>query len=455
MDFDINKYRQAQMDMLEESGQEDELEKFKRLAAQNPIDEPKSSGDSLLDEQPLHIQERRKPDLQSMALQLAKQKQMEQDDEKSKLESAIDGRRDLLKRLGMIQAMQQLGQSISGGQSGVFNFKDPAMDTLKESAKLDLKDARSRLSAYQKAQLGSDKGRYQTKTITKDGKNYLYTFDTATKKLSKLQEQDPVSGKVTDITPGYALGTFEDAFGNDFLLNKGTGERKRIGVGAGYSEEESKLLKKKPTLATLRSLRPKLADEATKVVNEYNKDLEKERSFASDLEQARKLVDKDIPSAAGSLYRLLARSIGREVGTLTESDVRAFSGNPSIQNQLVKGFKKYILGTGELSELDKKEFAQLIKTAGVGVSDIIRGRTIYYAKKLKNTTNIDNVDVLRSMLAAEEMVPANVKDQRKEQAITPIMNIESGEVKHFKSDVADQLLKKKDKDGKLLFKEVK
>ena len=163
------------------------------------------------------------------------------------------------------------------------------------------------------------------------------------------------------------LGEFNTAFGvptkeNDFIKDPTTGLMLRFNRSSETFEPIPG--QTTGTNATLSiPVNRELFNDAQKrfdadvVVKEYKKTMDS-------LGNTSALLESNNPAAIGALFSNMARSVGKEVGALTNEDIARVVGDPAIAASLYRWYNKRIdmfRGKGQLGEKDIKDFRGLYK----------------------------------------------------------------------------------------------
>lgn len=225
---------------------------------------------------------------------------------------------------GMIAGDAGTGAEVAG--AGLLDVNKNIIEQNKLKAK-SLRDKSSR-------QLASDKGRYQARTVEKDGKTYLVTYDTATGEF--LSPED-------EVLAGYKQTVRTDPTTDELIKVTGAGNIEEM-RGARPSPLTVKQKQEVGDL-TNRMLRdPKFRDA---------------RKTVSSTQRALALLDAGNPVADEGIKTIFPRMFG-EVGNLAVQEQERFSGSPELRRKFDRLFTKYERGT-----LTNEDRADLMEVAQV------------------------------------------------------------------------------------------
>ncbi|PCI45893.1 MAG: hypothetical protein COB41_00450 [Proteobacteria bacterium] len=205
---------------------------------------------------------------------------------------------------------------------------------------------------------------------------------------------DPKTGEIIEVRPG-------------------------VGVVGSLALEDTKTKASKdqePIDFTFEMLNPNQRKELKSIETQYMKDVEDSREFGDILANIGELVDADISAAIPAIKRQLARSVGKEVGVMTDKDVEAFSGDQSFLGALERFTK--LQATGRMTERDKDQFRGLIKIATVNLEKAMNIRGNYHSRRLKQRIPHATDDSLRSLLSLEASKPIILQEQSNKVRVT-------------------------------------
>jgi len=154
--------------------------------------------------------------------------------------------------------------------------------------------------------------------------------------------EDPMSDIRIVGTKAYALSQALDAEGNPILIDRAKGQAKQLkvpeltGVRAGakvYRDDEGKgVIDRDFQLSKVRQER------LDKISDDYNKYIDKVRTEVGQLRNFNTLTLENPEGALGIIRNLAARVLGKEVGALTEGDLKRVYGT----GKLTEKFKQFI-----------------------------------------------------------------------------------------------------------------
>lgn len=237
----------------------------------------------------------------------------------------------------------------------------------------------------------------QAKKITKDGKTVIFDpnlgqyIDPISKTPVNSGElipsyvrtvKDPLTGEIRELIPGEGIG--------QTVAGKPLGEVK---------PEDQKEYK----FNMLNSEQRKQFD---KIENDYMKDVADSREFGEILVSIDELVDSDISAAIPAIKRQLARSVGKEVGVMTDKDVAAFSGDQSLMGAL-RRFAK-LQTSGKMTEEDKRQYRGIIAIARRNIEKSMKNRGDYHINRLQQRIPGATAGSLGKMLSIEQSKPIGV-----------------------------------------------
>jgi hypothetical protein len=162
---------------------------------------------------------------------------------------------------------------------------------------------------------------------------------------------------------------------------------------------------------TYGMLNPKQREYFEKAETNYAKDIDDSREFGEILVSIGDLIDSDISAAIPAIKRQLARSVGKEVGVMTDADVKAFSGDQSFFGAMQRFAKMQAVGT--MTEKDKKEYRGILDIAGRNINKAIENRAGFHAQKLKQRLPTATMESLRSLLSVDASKPIGIQQDSK------------------------------------------
>lgn len=261
----------------------------------------------------------------------------------------------------------------------------------------------------------------QSQYMTKGGDPV--TFDPSTN-----QYMNPMTGQAVqsqDVVRNYVKTITDPRTGEIMEV--------RPGVGVVGSVTPTKKVPKKgePEVDyTYDMLNPNQKKTFAKIEDDFRKETEESREFSEILVNIEDLVDSDISAAIPAVKRQLARSVGKEVGVMTDRDVAAFSGDLSLMGALQRFAK--MQATGKMTEEDKKQYRGIIEITKRNINKAMDSRAKYHSGRIKaripNATNRS----INSLLAVEPMKmreerPETVKVRRKSDGMIKIVPADKAE----------------------------
>lgn len=243
-------------------------------------------------------------------------------------------------------------------------------------------------------QSGEGKGTFQQAPVIDPttGHQQLYKFDTRT------GEATPVGG----LSKAYAAQTRIDPYtGKLIAIQPGAPEKSPIQIGSG-----EKIPTEKRDIV-FQDLNPEQRKELKDVEKEYRADIKDSVEFGETLNGLNDLISADIPAAIPVIRRQLARSVGREVGVMTDRDVSQFSGDPSFLAALERFAK--MQATGKMTERDKQQYQQIMEMAQNNLRKSIDNRASYHVTRLSQRVPEATDTSLRNILAVEQSKPSGVQ----------------------------------------------
>lgn len=196
---------------------------------------------------------------------------------------------------------------------------------------------------------------------------------------------DPRTGEVVEVRPG--VGTVGS------LVSEIKGTEKTL-------PEEQKVD------VTYEMLTPNQRKDFKDVENQFMADIKDAREFGDTLEGIGDLVEADISAAIPAIKRQLARSVGREVGVMTDKDVEAFSGDQSLIGALERYAKMQLMGT--MTERDKSQYDRLISIARANLNEALKSRGRYHVNRLQNRIPGATEESLKSLMSVDASMPVGI-----------------------------------------------
>ena len=350
------------------------------------------------------------------------------------LDDVLNRRKDMLGKLALLRSANQIGQSIAGGQSGQFKVDQSGVSALENAADQDVKDFKTRQDAK-----GEKASRKMYRDLLKQQNPQLEVDDdvptthlqglikayakgsTSTKPFQQSQyvttEGDPVtfdpnvnkyinalSGE--DVKAGNVIRNYVKT-----VTDPLTGEVKEVRPGVGVVGTVAGAPKKAPTVVsesdrkdyTYEMLNKEQRKGLTDARKEYLKDIDDSREFGEVLMNVKSLIDSDISAAIPAIKRQLARSVGKEVGVMTDADVAAFSGDQSLVGALERFAK--LQATGKMTDEDKSQFMEIVSIAEQNLDRGVENRAKFHIGGLKNRLPDATEQSVRSLLSVEDSKP--------------------------------------------------
>lgn len=198
---------------------------------------------------------------------------------------------------------------------------------------------------------------------------------------------DPRTGEIIEVRPGVGM--------------VGTLASDAEGPGRTVPEEQK-------VDVTFEMLNPSQRKDFKEVEKEFMSDIKESREFGDTLEGITDLVNADISAAIPAIKRQLARSVGREVGVMTDADVAAFSGDQSLIGALERFAKMQASGT--MTQRDKDQYAQLINISRRNLGEALRNRSSYHIERLGNRIPGASQDSLKNLMSVDASMPLGIKE---------------------------------------------
>lgn len=357
------------------------------------------------------------------------------------LQAAQERRRDMLRNIGLIQAASQIGGAIASGQAGPIKTGAPGLDLLKQMAETEYEDVLTRKKEKgekEAADLYRDllKQQIPNLEISEDVpashlKGLLGNFRKASRAHQQSQymtkEGDPISfnpstNQYVNTLTGQPVQSGEVIRNYvKTVTDPKTGEIKEVRPGVGVVKTIAGAPEKRPREIgeadtkdyTYDMLNPKQRNYLKKTEDAYIKDINDSREFGELLANIDAMIDSDISAAIPAIKRQLARSVGKEVGVMTDKDVAAFSGDQSLAGA-VNRFAK-LQATGKMTDEDKQQFKEIMAIARRKLDQAIENRAGYHISKLKQRLPDATPTSLRSLLSVEASKPVGVEQDPKIQ----------------------------------------
>lgn len=240
----------------------------------------------------------------------------------------------------------------------------------------------------------SDKGTFQNAYyVDEKGNTGSYKFDTRTGEATPMQglskafaaqvRQDPRSNELIAIQPGAP----------------GSQPTQVTGPATGATKAEKKDL-------IFDDLNPKQRDELKEIEKEYRADVKDSVEFGETLSGLNDLINADISAAIPVIRRQLARSVGREVGVMTDQDVNQFSGDQSFVGALERFAK--LKATGKMTDRDKQQYGQIISIAQNNIRKAMDNRASYHSTRLGQRVPNASDSSLKQLLSVEQSKPSDI-----------------------------------------------
>lgn len=264
----------------------------------------------------------------------------------------------------------------------------------------------------------SDKGTFQNAYyVDEKGNPGSYKFDTRTGEATPMQglskafaaqvRQDPRSNELIAIQPGAP----------------GSQPTQVTGPGTGSPKAEKKDL-------IFDDLNPKQRDELKEIEKEYRADVKDSVEFGETLSGLNDLINADISAAIPVIRRQLARSVGREVGVMTDQDVNQFSGDQSFMGALERFAK--LKATGKMTDQDKQQYGQIITIAQNNIRKAMENRASYHSTRLGQRVPNASDASLKQLLSVEQSKPSGIQYEPDVIAYATKHNITNEKAQHIK-----------------------
>jgi hypothetical protein len=343
----------------------------------------------------------------------------------SELKRLQDTEQSNLRNIGLFQAADKISRSMAAGYGGKVEAADT--DILKEMATKPVKNYMDLLAKY-KEKTGASKGFQQTDYMTETGEPL--TFNPVENKFTNVLTGKPHTGQVIR---NY-VKTITDEEGRIREVRPGQGV---VGTLSGApSQTPTEQTQEKDY--TYEMLTPKQREYFADVEKEYATDIKDSREFGEILANVEDLVEADISAAIGAIQRQLARSVGREVGVMTDADVAAFSGDRSLIGAMQRFAKLKAMGT--MTEKDKDQYRQIIGIARRNLAKSMENRAGFHAAKLKQRLPDASQQSLFKLLSVDAAKPVGIQTQTPEGKIK--VQMEDGRAGFIDKDKVDAFKQK-------------
>lgn len=372
---------------------------------------------------------------------LEQYRKLQQFPEAGELRSAQEERRRQMRNLALLRAGSQIGQAFAGKYSGKFDVDDSGIKALEDIQKQkyeDVKETQKETGERASAKLYRDLIKERNPNLEIDPRvrvEHLKGLLTSFKQgVRPAQQSDYILGESHgDFPPGtpaifipeinaYTIpGTDMKVPANKLIRNytktitdPRTGEiiEVRPGIGsvgpiAGAPSKSPQVVSKEQEKDyTYEMLNPKQRELLSDLEKEYREDVKDSREFGETLAQADDLIDSDLSAAIPAIKRMLARSVGREVGVMTDQDVAQFSGDQSLIGAFQRFVKKQ--ATGTMTDEDKRQFKEIINIARRNVDRAMENRSGLQVSKLKQRLPDATPNSLKSLLSVQASKPAGL-----------------------------------------------
>lgn len=347
--------------------------------------------------------------------------------EEQKLKEYQDAELSNLRNVGLFQAADKIARSMAAGYGGQVEKADTGV--LEEMAKAPLKNYLETLKKYKESQ-ASAKGYQQSEYMTDTGDPV--TFDpNSNKYVNALTGESVPSGR---IIRNYTRTIVDPKTGEIKEIRPGQGVVGTIS-GAPSSEPAPKTDEKD---YTYEMLNPKQREYLAEVEKEYATDIKDSREFGEILANVEDLINSDISAAIPAIQRQLARSVGREVGVMTDRDVSAFTGDRSLIAALQRFAKMQI--EGKMTQRDKEQYRGIIDIVRKNLSKSMENRAGFHAAKIKQRLPDATQQSLMNLLSVDAAKPIGVQSQPVPQGKVKVQlpNGQSGFIDKDKVDAFKQ-----------------
>ena len=354
------------------------------------------------------------------------------------LKQAIMDRESQQRTSNLMKNFESIGQAIAGGQTGNFEVDQSYYDDLDRQAKdkiesikdkrdedekKALRDPKSDISAYARELASKSLGRpipdnisaaqleqlgINTRGTQTGNKRFQFqrVFDPATNQV-KLVKADTATG---EISPTDQIAGFSTQFKTDPRTGEVISLNPALGGKTGQiTGPESEKPKEEPKEVdyTYQMLNKRQQDGLKDAQTSFQKEMKDARDFGEILDNVSDLVTADISAAIPAIKRQLARSVGKEVGVMTDKDVEAFSGDQSLIGALTRFAKMTAEGT--MTEEDKKQYNQIIAIARRNLSKAMDIRSNYYTRQLKQRLPDASMNSLKQLMLVDESKPGRMQ----------------------------------------------
>lgn len=355
--------------------------------------------------------------------------------DEQKLKQYQDAELSNLRNVGLFQAADKIARSMAAGYGGQVEKADTAV--LEEMAKAPLKNYLETLKKYQEAR----------------GSKTFQKLDDYTTRAGKPLIIDPNTGKVIDPFSGSPVAK-EDVISRSYriLTDPNSKEQKLFIQGQGVTDTILGAPSEKPTEVnkekdyTYEMLNPKQREYLAEVEKEYAADIKDSREFGEILANVEDLIDSDISAAIPAIQRQLARSVGREVGVMTDRDVSAFTGDRSLIAALQRFAKMQI--EGKMTERDKDQYRGIIEIVRKNLSKSMENRAGFYAAKIKQRLPDASQESLMKLLSVDAAKPIGVQSESAPQGKVKV-KLPSGQTGFIDEDKVEAF-KQKYPDAKVM-----
>ena len=365
------------------------------------------------------------------------------------LASAQQRRSDMMRNIALIQAANQIGQSIAGGETGKFGVDPNATLPLRKMAESQYQDVLTRRKETEKKK--KEQGEKEAAGLYRDLlkqqipdlevseevpashlKGLLSNFKKASIAFQQSQYMttagdpvtfDPGSNRYINALSGKPVGSGEVIRNYvKTITDPKTGEIKEVRPGVGVVKTIAGAPQRSPRSVsesdmkdyTYDMLNPKQRDYLKEAEKNYAADVKDSREFGEVIANVDDLIESDVSAAIPAIKRQLARSVGKEVGVMTDADVAAFSGDQSFLGAMQRFAK--LQATGRMTEKDKDQFREIISIARKNLDKAIDNRAGFHVSRLKTRLPDATPQSLRSLLSVQASKPMGVVNTKQMEA---------------------------------------